>query len=392
MWERAVFIPACREWELLPGSIKSLASIAPPRTLLVIVLNAREDAEEQTHTENQQIFSWLSQFPHEKKESDLWFFSYPNLDIYLIDRWTPPFRMHSKQGVGTARALGSEFICTLYSDGILLHPWIWSTDADARFASDYLDVPTQKGTCILPYVHTGTTIDEPAPLPLAIYEYSLRYYALGLHHAQSPFAYPTIGSTILISIDTYQKSHGFPHRMAGEDFYLLAKASKVAPVTYLKRAPIHLISRESDRVPFGTGQGMASIASAGCTKELYHPNIFIDLARWIHTLNTASDEDLLAQLREIAPHFAPLNKLPALLSQKAKGTRIITRRHEWFDAFRTLKWVHHMRDSKWGTLPYKEALHMAEFVALSSDENNWAHELREQEERCITAGGIPLLA
>lgn len=390
MWERAVFIPACREWELLPGSIKSLASIAPPKTLLVIVLNARHNAEEETHTENQQVFSWLRQFPHEQQESDLWFFSYPNLDIYLIDRWTPSFRLGSKQGVGTARALGSEFICTLYAKGMLIHPWIWSTDADARFSSDYLDIPAEKGTCILPYTHTGLLRETPPPLALAIYEFSLRYYALALHHAGSPFAYPTIGSTILISIDTYQKSHGFPHRMAGEDFYLLAKASKVAPVTYLKRSPIILLSRESDRVPFGTGQGMASIAQDGCTKELYHPQIFRELVEWIHILNTASDKDLVEKLRTISPDFPPLAKLPSLLAQKAKGTRVITRRHEWFDAFRTLKWVHYMRDTKWGTIPYQEALKMAPFVQISSNEDKWQSELKEQEERLIFRGGTSL--
>ena len=42
-------------------------------------------------------------------------------------------------------------------------------------------------------------------------------------------------------------------RNAGEDFYLLEKLSKVAPLRKLSGAPILLRSRESFRVPFGTG-------------------------------------------------------------------------------------------------------------------------------------------
>jgi hypothetical protein len=388
MWDRAVFIPACREWDALPGCIESLSSIAPEKTLLVLVLNARVNAPQATHEDNQKIFDWLMSFPHTKQKEDIWLFSLPKIDIFLIDRWTETYRLKPKQGVGTARDLGASFICSLFQEKKLRHSWIWSTDADARFSSDYLHIPQEKGTCILPYKHTGLEIDSPAPIALQIYEYSLRYYALGLHFATSPYAYPTIGSTILISIETYQKSHGFPHRMAGEDFYLLAKAAKVAPITYLRREPIYLIARDSDRVPFGTGQGMASIEQAHGHKALYHPKIFEDLAQWIEVLNTAEDHNLHAELSTIAPDFPPLSKLNKLLAQPAKGARIRTRRHEWFDAFRTLKWVHHMRDTKWGTLPYEEAIEMASFTPCTLlSKKHWQEELKSEEEAQIHIAG-----
>ena len=386
-WDRAVFIPACRESALLPGCIESLANIAPPRTILVLVINARVDASMETHKDNDASFAWLRQFPHQQTSSDQWMVHVPNLDILVLDRWTPLFRLQPKQGVGTARALGAELICSLYHNKLLTYPWIWSTDADARFPKDYLTVPGRLGTCIIPYLHTSSDGQKP-PKALEIYEYSLRYYALGLHYARSPYAFPTIGSTILMSIDSYEKSHGFPHRMAGEDFYLLAKASKVSDVYYLNRSPIRLLCRESDRVPFGTGQGMADIETNNNKKRLYHPNIFNDLQRWIHCLNTSSDDTLLDDLHTITTDFPHQKKFIKLLSQPAKGPRIRTRRHEWFDAFRTLKWIHHMRETKLGTLPYEEALIHAPFTQLSPlAHDQWQQNLRKKEENRISSAG-----
>ena len=95
------------------------------------------------------------------------------------------------------------------------------------------------------------------------------------------------------------------------------------------------MARDSDRVPFGTGKGMQIIADNLLQKDFYHPQIFHDLHTWINVLNTASDADLCARLEEL-PQLSNLGKLHKLLRQSAKGSAY-KRRHEWFDAFRTLK-------------------------------------------------------
>ena len=123
-------------------------------------------------------------------------------------------------------------------------------------------------------------------------------------------------------------------------------------------------------------------------KLLYHPNIFEDLQRWIHFLNTSSDDDLLDDLHTITTEFPHEKKLIKLLRQPAKGPRIRTRRHEWFDAFRTLKWIHHLRDTKWGTLPYEDALVCAPFTQLSPQSHEqWQRKLKNLEERRISSAG-----
>ena len=133
---------------------------------------------------------------------------------------------------------------------------------------------------------------------------------------------------------------------------------------------------------------MATIEANQNTKELYHPKIFDDLKLWLHYLYTSSDASLLSDLESITTDFPHKNKLRKLLAQPAKGARIQTRRHEWFDAFRTLKWIHHMRDTKWGTLPYKQALTQAPFTNLdASAQEEWQDKLRNMEEDRISSAG-----
>ena len=390
MWKQAVLIPACREQQNLPTCISSLAEQAND-TLLVLVLNARQDATPSVHLENQACAQWLKTFPHREITEDITEIQYPNLTIHLIDRFTSQNRLLPKEGVGKARAIAAQYICDLYNKKLVLSPWIRSCDADARFPSDYLHpIPYEKGTALLPYIHVGPTGEGLPSTSLQVYEIYLRYYTLGLHYAGSPFAYPTIASTIIMHAETYQKSHGFPNRMAGEDFYLLAKAAKIAPIYYLKRDALKLIDRPSVRVPFGTAQASQQIKTAGNHKPFYHPKIFSVLKEWINVLNTASDHDLHAQLSKIAPEYPPLKKLNNLLRQKATGQRLIQRRHEWFDAFRTLKWIHHMRDHTWGTVSCAQACTTAVFLGLSQDAplEQWLEEIKVLEEECITVSGL----
>src|SRR6185295_2791724 len=91
----------------------------------------------------------------------------------------------------------------------------------------------------------------------ALYEVRLRYDVLGLASAGSPWAMHAIGSTLAVGVEAYAAVRGFPRRMAGEDFHLLAKLAKIGRVVRAGGEPIRLRSRSSDRVPFGTGAAVA---------------------------------------------------------------------------------------------------------------------------------------
>ena len=157
----------------------------------------------------------------------------------------------------------------------------------------------------------------------------------------------------------------------------------------LKRPPLIIAGRDSDRVPFGTGPAMRKIRAHQQALPLYHPEIFARLRQWIHTLNTASDETLVEQLSAQAPTFPPLDKLPRLLRQPVKGQRIWQRRHEWFDAFKTLKWIHHLRDEELGTLPFEEAITQAPFIDAKPETlEELVSTTRHQEEREVELKGL----
>lgn len=185
-----------------------------------------------------------------------------------------------KQGVGLARKIGNDIASKLIQEGKVLHPWLFNTDADAKLPSNYFSAADTStvpppSAIIFPFKHE-------ADLNALIYESSLNQYVKGLKYAQSPFAYHTIGSTLIISAESYIQARGFPKRNAGEDFHLLNKLRKLGITKSLEHTQtssvIILSSRESHRVPFGTGPAIKNLQASGSPKKeaiFYSPYCFL---------------------------------------------------------------------------------------------------------------------
>ena len=378
-WERGIMIPASEEFLYLPKALNSIAKL-PYRKVVVVVLNQRQSAIQRVKDDNQKLWNFLFNFPNQNIREDLFHIEYPSLDILLLDRIH--FPLQEKQGVGIARHHGMNLLCELYDEGLLRYPYFWSTDGDARFSEDYLqEIPSHLGLAICPYIH------KPAGDALQIYELGLRYYTLGLIYANAPNPLPTIGSLIVIHREAYRKAHGFPDRMAGEDFYLINKASKITKFGFLgDRCPVQLIDRESDRVPFGTGKGQADIAARNLKHQLYHPRIFEKLKLWYETLHSSADESLISDLKKIVPDTPIYKKMEKVLRQPAKGRRIVDRRLEFFDLFQTMRWIHFMRDNYYESVDYMSALQKSPFtMCVGSSLNELQIEMRKKEEQALVA-------
>jgi len=373
-WESAVMIPACREAELLPGCLASLAAI-PGHPIVVLVLNERQGCDIGTTRENDEIRDWLKSHASSESPGGHPIFNVGGLDVLLLDHALGNRRLSPRQGVGYARHLGMLHCCELIEAGLVQSRWIWSTDADARFASDYLQEPPDDAeVCILPYRH------HPAPISLQIYDIGLRYFALGLDWAKTPYAFPTLGSVIAIDSRLYRRVGGFPDRQAGEDFYLLNKASKVGSLRYLNRQPVTLNGRPSDRVPFGTGRAMMEIEAKSLQHQFYSPDSFFVLRRFVEILNQVSDELLIEHLHALVPGFPGLKKLAKVLRQPVRGAQMIKRRHAFFDAFWIMKLMHYLRDTTCPSVSWRQALDEAPFIQLNSDEPmQIKHDLEEAE-------------
>jgi hypothetical protein len=159
---------------------------------------------------------------------------------------------------------------------------------------------------------------------------------------------------------------GFPKRAAAEDFYVLNKLAKLGPVARLQGSRIELQSRYSSRVPVGTGPAVTAIAAADDPSEValfYHPNCYEALKVLLESLpelgQTPQQEialllidhglqQTLAEQSMWALHSLGIKKLLTHCQRQANtGAQFERQFHQWFDAFRSLKFVHALRDIAW---------------------------------------------
>jgi hypothetical protein len=292
--------------------------------------------------------------------------------------------------VGLARKIGADLATALFAAGVLQSPWIHCTDADVSLPVDYFDrteaagEPPFPAALVYDFTHTrqatdglGDAIDQ--------YEVFLRYLVLGLRYAGSPYAFHTIGSTIVLHADAYAAVRGFPKRVAAEDFHLLAKLAKVGAIIPLRGEAILLSGRESERVPFGTGRAMMQSRGREEDLRIYDPRCFDWLATWISALAKSArqpeqsiDPHLevaaihagieLDRLRAILDRLGALEASRKILSRKGDGARPL---NENFDALATLKFIHAVRDDVFPDIPIRDALARASFINVDIADPNY---------------------
>ena len=369
-YERVVCIPTYEEFEYITQVLEDLVRL-PHSVLLLVNNNCRVDSPIRVKDNNQSLHEWLLTFSHHI-DRDAYLVHWNALDIVLLDHSHEGNQYPTHEGVGLARDELGQLACTLIKEKIVTCPWIWCTDGDVRLPKNYLDLPQIKtGVELMGYIHT------PAPLELILYEIGLRYYTLGLEWANSPIAFPTIGSCIVIHSTTLQSIYGFPKRQAAEDFYLLNKAVKVAPVHYSSEKTLTIRGRPSDRVPFGTGQGMKIIADQNLRCELYHPEIFQILKEWIAVLQSAPDDSLIEDLKEVVPDYPYFKKIQKVIKQPCPKHQRIRRRFVFFDCFQTMRFIHHLRDTTLPSISIVQAILSAPFIDIESSPPVPTHENHE---------------
>ena len=221
----------------------------------------------------------------------------------------------------------------------------------------------------------------------ALYEIRLRYFQRGLLWANSPYAFHTVGSTMVVHALCYAQVRGVPLRQAGEDFYLLGKLSKLRPVARLRGAPVRIRSRLSSRVPFGTGAETAKLAR-GDELKLYHPDCFAavrDVTRVLQRLSESpyvSGQELLIQMSLPVKGFlksqGALRAWQKLSEQAPNPLARLRRYHDWFDGFRTLKLIHHVRDHGALSLPWQDAIRLTPFMDDVEDDGACLSEARTE--------------
>ena len=309
----------------------------------------------------------------QRSQSLLQHLSAPNL--LTVDRVNQP--IPKSQGVGLARKIGADAALGYIRDGTIDEPYIYSVDADVRLPNGYIpSIPQTEGVSLYSYRHVST---DPEVLRRAeLYELHMRHYVAGLRMAGSPYAFHTLGSTISVSATAYAQVRGFPRRDAAEDFYFLNKLSKVSKIHLLGSPEIVIKARKSHRVPFGTGPSIASITEPDDRYLSYHPQSFEYLRDVINAISTKNEDSLKgpsATNMEHLGYFDFVSRDPS-----------VRQRHEWFDGFKTLRFIHLMRDF----LPDVPLLHSLGYHRpnLPPNRTDLINKLR-QEDRKPRILGVP---
>ena len=409
-------VPAYGEGQSLFDTLGSVPRGPRGDTLIVVVLNAREGSPAPAHEANAAARARLTEAASSAADLNgahpTLALAYPYGTVVLVDRALPGHFLPEGQGVGLARKIGNDLALALHADGRIASPWIHNTDADTLLANDYFDqtepIPEDGNAAALYFFEHRFGDDEDLALAGRLYEISLRYYTLGLAWAGSPYAYEAMGSCIAIRPEAYAAVRGFPRKNAAEDFYVLDKLAKVGSIARLAGTPLRLEGRLSDRVPFGTGKALSDLVAkkkALSGFKLYHPAVFGHLGAWLRVLDAvaASGGRMEAALDEL-PRGNPFFKTEALLAALEKmkaieamreaigrsgGDAATMRRHfhTWFDAFRTLKLVHALRDGGLPSMPWRQALAEAPFTGLAASTQDEPEALRRAlaaEERTLS--------
>jgi hypothetical protein len=376
-------VPALNESSALLDGYRAAAQAANGRVLCIVVVNASESLGAEAFEANARCLSELIERMHAVESlhqaPPVWFGSVDAFDVLLVDRNSPGSRLPKRQGVGLARRIGCDLAAALNARGTFVGRLIACTDADTILPADYFTridaVRNDASSALLfPFRHEPSG-SESIDLATQLYELSLRYYVLGLAWAGSPYAFQSLGSSIALDVEAYAKVRGFPRLQAGEDFYVLCKLAKIAPLGRDRGEPIRIASRRSARVPFGTGAGVRKLE--GRELSLYSPRSFAVLRAWLGCLNE------FAKVRDYGRALSALNDLKSgeravldeLLvhldaqrtleeaSRATPGAGLLRRVHTWFDGFRTLKLIHALRDECLPDRGWAEALGSAPFIA-----------------------------
>jgi len=377
-WDYVLCIPAYKESAILLERLGQLQ--AGKRVLVLLLVNAPALASETDLELTRALLHQVQQLPVSQALSDsacLYSLS-PTTDLLMLDRCTAGRLLPEGQGVGLARKILGDLAFALVAQGKILFPWIFCTDGDVQLPDAYFCAAQQQATAadaalIYPFRHQAHA-DRAVVAAQALYDFTLYYYVAGLTYAGSGYAFQSIGSTVAIAAAAYAKVRGFPRREAAEDFYMLNKLAKVGTVRSLTEPVIAIDSRYSDRVPFGTGAAIGKLTAMVRPLDeyrYYQPAVFCWLKTWLDALPGfhARQDPVISPACFLPASNVDLAALTALLTgMKAQDALahalkhgkhlpgFSKQMHDWFDGFRTLKFLHAVRDHHYPSIPLHDPL------------------------------------
>jgi len=389
-WQHVLVAPCFNE---APGFIALWQSEFKQTSLLIIlVLNRPESSAD---TINDPVRLALNEYSSTALQSGYSLHQLSHscsvlcIDLEAIEGATP-----SKEGVGRARRVGCDLALWLHRKGVIESPWIYSGDADALWPAQLFttDWPNATSAVVVPFTHRSSPAQSSADNPTGavieatlLYELKLLHYALHLQRIGSIYGFHTLGSSCVFSGEAYAAVRGMPLRNAAEDFYLLNKLAKVAPIHSAQGDGVIIAPRISTRVPFGTGPAVDKLLGVG---DLYREPLFYDahcfdvLAKlralfddWVEIaapdprqqLGQCFGPAMGADLHELLSTWHYLDALAHIRRAGAGPAQRIQHSTTWFDGFKILKIIHHLRDRYYPNVTFNESVKTPRHWPLERD-------------------------
>ncbi len=345
----AVVIPSLAESANLPATLESLSRTPPhllQQFLIVVVVNHREDADLQDKADNLATLEMLPAL------ADRW-----PMHLAWVDAASPGLELTIRDGgVGMARKIGFDLALPLLAWNAA-GPILVALDADTLVGEDYLSAivghfgRSTAGGAVIPFCHQEARTAAGQAV-IDRYELFLRSYVLGLSYAGSPYAFHTVGSAMACTGSAYLRCGGMNTRRAGEDFYFLQQLKKTVGIEAVSGTAVYPSPRPSHRVPFGTGRSVSkALAGDGDAITFYRPECFILLRKWLSLVTGnfgAHAETIRNMAEDISPILSQYLDREGFLASWERISRVkrtnetfLTAIHEWFDALRTMKLIHH---------------------------------------------------
>lgn len=360
-----VVIPCYDEPDLI-SSLESINNCTIPRTRveIITVVNAGENSDVATKQKNSKTLNEAKNWALENSKEEYSF--------HFIENQNLP-KKHA--GVGLARKIGMDEAVSRLDQLEINDAPIICFDADSKCDSNYLieiekafcDNPKVKGASVY-FEHPlqGQEFDSFVYHSIANYELQLRYYKNAFEFTGHPQACFTIGSSMAVLASAYQSQGGMNKRKAGEDFYFMQKIIERFPIMEINSTRVIPSPRPSHRVPFGTGRAISEFQEGKNSNETYAFSAFMDLKilfneiqhiylqNELHALDSSTTipESIKAFLHD--QNFQ--ERVNDLLEYGKTWETFHNRFYNWFNAFRSLKFVHFARDNFYPQIELPKAI------------------------------------
>ncbi|MBL4651722.1 MAG: glycosyltransferase family 2 protein [Flavobacteriales bacterium] len=346
---KAIVVIPCYNEPNLIASLQALYDCELSAAVeVIVVINCAENALIEIKNQNEKTLIEARKWS-EKQNSN--FISYHFIFVNDLPK--------KHAGVGLARKIGmDEAVARFHSinhDGIIV---MFDADSlcDANYLSEiikhFAENPKTPG-CSIYFEHPlkGNEYEPEIYVGITKYELFLRYYLKGLRVANLPYAFYTVGSSMAVRSNAYQKQGGMNKRKAGEDFYFIQKIIELGHYTELNSTRVIPSSRTSNRVPFGTGKAINDWVKQSTEEYLtYNPQTFYDLRGFTKGVESLFESDNWEQycsacLKEYLIQNNFSEALLGIRKNSANQQSFVKRFYTWLNAFRVLKFVHFARDN-----------------------------------------------